>query len=106
MSVTTAILNWLRAGYPDGVPATDYFPILALLNRQLNQAEVQSVVDALLASGDEVSRVDIGVAVSKITSEVPSEADMLRVAHRLADHAPHLIDPDTVEQLQRSNESA
>ena len=27
------VLDWLRAGYPDGVPPRDYFPLIALLRR-------------------------------------------------------------------------
>lgn len=30
-------LNWLRAGYPGGVPDTDYQPLLALLRRRLTE---------------------------------------------------------------------
>ena len=26
-----AILNWMREGYPEGIPPTDYLPVLALL---------------------------------------------------------------------------
>lgn len=79
----SAILHWLHAGYPEGVPPTDYFPLLALLNRQLTSDEVQRVVDALLAEGDEVTRLDIAVAVTKLTNELPSEQDLQRVAARL-----------------------
>lgn len=79
-----AILNWLHAGYPEGVPATDYFPLLALLNRQLTPDEVAAVATSLMADGDEVTRVDIGVAVTKLTNELPSEDDLRRVAARLA----------------------
>ena len=31
----TAILNWLREGYPEGIPPTDYLPVLALLPRHI-----------------------------------------------------------------------
>ena len=31
----TAILNWLREGYPDGIPPTDYLPVVALLPRHI-----------------------------------------------------------------------
>jgi Protein of unknown function (DUF3349) len=39
----TAIINWLRAGYPNGVPPTDYIPVLALLSRRLTTDEVKAV---------------------------------------------------------------
>jgi len=79
----TAILNWLHAGYPEGVPPTDYFPLLALLNRQLTHDEVKAVAESLIAEGDEITRVDIAVAVTKLTNELPSEQDLHRVAARL-----------------------
>ena len=34
------VLKWLRAGYPDGVPPKDYYPVLALLKRSLTEDEV------------------------------------------------------------------
>ena len=34
----TAILNWLREGYPEGIPPTDYLPVLALLPRHIESA--------------------------------------------------------------------
>ena len=30
----TKIVAWLQAGYPDGIPATDRVPLLALLSRR------------------------------------------------------------------------
>ena len=32
-----SVLNWLHEGYPEGVPPTDYFPLLALLKRSLSR---------------------------------------------------------------------
>jgi hypothetical protein len=33
------IVAYLRAGYPEGVPANDYVPLLALLRRRLSDDE-------------------------------------------------------------------
>ncbi|MDR2280570.1 MAG: DUF3349 domain-containing protein, partial [Gordonia sp. (in: high G+C Gram-positive bacteria)] len=33
------VVNWIRAGYPDGVPAADYPPLLALLTPVLTESE-------------------------------------------------------------------
>ena len=38
----TSIVAWLRAGYPEGIPPTDYFPVLALLSRRLSNDEVKA----------------------------------------------------------------
>ena len=43
------IVEWLRAGYPEGVPEQDYQPLLALLSKQLtptapaDEADVERV---------------------------------------------------------------
>lgn len=37
------ILGWVRAGYPLGVPATDTFPVLAVLPHQLSYAELSLI---------------------------------------------------------------
>ena len=39
----SSIVAWLRAGYPEGIPPTDYFPVLALLTRRLSNDEVKLV---------------------------------------------------------------
>jgi hypothetical protein len=31
----SAVVDWLRAGYPQGIPERDYVPLLALLARRL-----------------------------------------------------------------------
>lgn len=84
------IVDWLRAGYPDGVPSTDYQPLLALLDRQLTKDEVKEVTRELIddaqltPSGVEpITRVDAGVAISGHTHEMPLEKDITRVRERL-----------------------
>jgi len=79
----TSIVAWLRAGYPDGVPPTDYFPLLALLSRRLSNDEVKAVARALMHRG-EFDNVDIGVLITQFTDEMPSPDDIERVRARLA----------------------
>lgn len=79
-----AILDWLRAGYPDGVPATDYVPLIALLRRQLSHAEVKQIVGILAEEGDDITKVDIAVAILHVTDALPSQEDLQRVAAKLA----------------------
>jgi hypothetical protein len=46
-----SILNWLRAGYPGGVPGPDRVPLLALLrNTPLTEDEVREVVREITAA--------------------------------------------------------
>ena len=45
-----SILNWLRAGYPNGVPGPDRVPLLALLrSTPLTEDQVKEVVAHLTA---------------------------------------------------------
>jgi hypothetical protein len=79
----TSIVNWLTAGYPEGIPPTDYFPVLALLSRRLSSDEVKAVASELMQRGD-FDDVDIGVLITQITDQLPSPDDIERVRTRLA----------------------
>lgn len=76
---------FVRAGYPQGVPETDYIPLLALLRRRLSDDEVEMVATHLAASHDlNIDTADIGVAITRITNELPSANDLERVQRWLA----------------------
>jgi hypothetical protein len=78
-----SVVTWLRAGYPDGIPPTDYFPVLALLSRRLSNDEVKLVARELMQRGD-FDHVDIGVLITQLIDELPSPEDVERVRERLA----------------------
>jgi hypothetical protein len=79
----TKIVAWLQAGYPDGIPAKDRVPLMALLSRRLTNDETKSVAKALINRG-EFDHVDIGVLITHITDELPRDEDVERVRARLA----------------------
>lgn len=81
--IISAIIAWLRAGYPEGIPPTDYFPVLALLSRRLTHDEVKEVAADLMTRGD-FDHVDIGVMITQITDDLPAPDDVERVRVRLA----------------------
>jgi hypothetical protein len=81
----SSVVAWLRAGYPEGIPPTDYIPVLALLSRRLSNDEVKLVAGELMGRG-EFDHVDIGVLITQITDELPTPADVERVRERLAVH--------------------
>jgi Protein of unknown function (DUF3349) len=87
-----SVVSWLRAGYPEGVPPTDTFALLALLANRLSNDEVKLVANALMERGD-FDKIDIGVLISKLTDELPSETDIERVRDRLAAKGWPLDDP-------------
>jgi phosphate transport system protein len=81
------VLAFVRAGYPRGFPRTDYFPLLALLRRRLSDDEVTAVARALAGRGElNIETADIGAAITRITDELPSSADVDRVKHSLSLH--------------------
>jgi Protein of unknown function (DUF3349) len=83
--VLTRVVGFLRAGYPKGVPAHDYIPLLALLRRRLSDDEVIAVATELMADGRmPVDGTDVRVAITKLTDEMPSPEDTERVKRRLA----------------------
>ncbi|GGF96089.1 hypothetical protein GCM10007304_07560 [Rhodococcoides trifolii] len=89
--VINSIVQWLRAGYPNGVPEHDYVPLMALLSRRLSPGEVQELVDELARTG--ADKADIGAAITKVTDELPLDTDMDRVRSRLAAGGWPLADP-------------
>ncbi len=81
------VVRWLRAGYPAGLPEQDFVPLIALLRRRLTDAEVTAVGSQLVAAGDQpASRVDVGTAIARVTSELPSDNDVDRVRRYLVEH--------------------
>jgi hypothetical protein len=81
------VVDWLRAGYPSGVPAQDFVPLVALLRRRLSDEEVSAVARELVEAGVVPSGpVDIGAAIAKVTTELPSQEDVARVRGYLSDH--------------------
>jgi len=76
----SSVVNWLRAGYPNGVPDSDYIPLLAILSRRLSNDEVAEVAKELVDTGTlPADNVDIGVVITQVTDEMPREEDVQRV---------------------------
>jgi hypothetical protein len=84
-SALARIVNWLREGYPGGVPEHDYLPLLALLERRLTRSEVKKIAKALRrADVSPAGPSDIAAAISHYTHVEPSENDLRRVRDQLA----------------------
>lgn len=86
-SLFESAVNWIRKGYPEGVPPTDFPPLLALLIRTLDETEVTDV--ALRLARDHsldtpLTDENIAAAIAKVTSEEPTEEEINQVAGRLA----------------------
>ena len=95
-SVTTttllhSILNWLRAGYPEGVPDHDRVPLLELLRATpLTDDQIKEVVrhittddSAALADG-EIGEDEIAEFIKGVSHHDAGPENVQRVAARLA----------------------
>jgi hypothetical protein len=85
-SVMRRLVTWVRQGYPTGVPAADFVPLIALLSRRLTTDEIAVIVSELRGAGvlpSETGR--IGAAIMGTTKEVPSIEEIERVRHHLAE---------------------
>ncbi|MGB8404427.1 MAG: DUF3349 domain-containing protein [Mycobacterium sp.] len=85
------MINWLRAGYPDGVPGPDRVPLLALLrSTPLTDDQVKEVVRNITASGSEaladgaITADEIESFISDVTHHDAGPENVQRVAAKLA----------------------
>lgn len=93
MSDTTATfasraLEWLRAGYPAGVPRQDYVVLLGLLRRKLTDVEVHRIstdLAQLAEAGTDITVTDVEQLISEATLDAePAPEDVARVSAHLA----------------------
>jgi Protein of unknown function (DUF3349) len=90
-SLLGSILNWLRAGYPEGVPGPDRVPLLALLRATpLTEEQVTEVVKNLTADGStavadgSIDDDEIASFISDVTHHDAGPDNVKRVAAKLA----------------------
>jgi Protein of unknown function (DUF3349) len=90
-SLLSSILNWLRAGYPEGVPGPDRVPLLALLrSTPLTEDQIREVIRNITADGspalaDGTIREDeIEAFIKDVTHRDAGSEDVKRVAAKLA----------------------
>jgi len=80
------VINWLRAGYPSGVPGPDRVPLLALLrNTPLSEDDVRDVVREI---SEEESHAPAG-----------HQIDRDEIEHFIADHVHHDAGPENVKRV-------
>lgn len=93
--VLSRIVEWLRAGYPEGVPDVDYIPLFALLGSQLTDDEVAAIAKELQNESKPESADAIRHAIMAVTDhQQPQDADIARVRSRLAAGGWPLERPD------------
>jgi hypothetical protein len=90
-SLLHSILNWLRAGYPDGVPGPDRVPLLSLLRATpLTEEQIKEVVGHLTEAGSaatadgEIDTDEIAAFIQDVTHHDAGPENVQRVAAKLA----------------------
>jgi hypothetical protein len=85
-NLLTSVVDWLRKGYPDGIPPKDFPPLLALLQRTLKPEDVHAICAQLIAENPdgEISAKTVADSVEQLKSAPPSEAEVQEVATKLA----------------------
>jgi Protein of unknown function (DUF3349) len=90
-SLVSSILNWLRAGYPDGVPGSDRVPLLALLrSTPLTDDQIKEVVRNITANGSgalidgEIDQDEIAGFIKDVSHHDAGPENVQRVAAKLA----------------------
>jgi Protein of unknown function (DUF3349) len=90
-SLLSSILDWLRAGYPEGVPGPDRVPLLALLRATpLTDEQIKEVVRNITADGStaiadgSINDDEIAAFISDVTEHDAGPENVQRVAAKLA----------------------
>jgi hypothetical protein len=90
-SLLQSILDWLRAGYPEGVPGPDRVPLLALLRATpLTEDQIKEVVRNITADGSSATADgsmddgEIAAFIKDVTHHDAGPENVQRVAATLA----------------------
>lgn len=93
-SFLARIAGWMRAGYPEGVPEHDYYPLLALLRKELSDEEIVLIAEELSSSPAPESAAGLRKAIGDATRATVSDHDIARARSRLAAGGWPLAPPD------------
>jgi hypothetical protein len=90
-------VEWLRAGYPTGVPRQDYVVLLGLLQRTLTEDEVRGIArrlaDESVFNDEPVGAEDIETMIKASVLQPARPEDVARVSAHLAAGGWPLADP-------------
>ncbi|WP_080793305.1 DUF3349 domain-containing protein [Corynebacterium pacaense] len=90
--VAARVLNWLRQGYPNGIPNHDTFALFYVLERELTEADLRELTEMIIAEGESttlrpepITREQIGRLILRIHAQAPLEEDITRIRDALKD---------------------
>jgi hypothetical protein len=93
----TRTLDWLRAGYPTGVPKHDYIALLGVLRVKLSEDEIRKIArdlaDQSQKSDEPITSEDIEKIIDEQMLQDATPADVARVSAHLAAGGWPLADP-------------
>ena len=96
-SFPVRVLNWLRQGYPSGIPNQDTFALFFVLERELTEADLRELAELIIAEGDAttlrakpITREAIARLIEHVHNQPPEEEDITRIQHMLNEQGfPH-----------------
>lgn len=91
-SIAVRVLNWLRQGYPNGIPNHDTFALFYVLERELTEEDLRDLTELIIAEGESttlrpapITREQIGRLILKVHAQSPVEEDITRIRQALID---------------------
>lgn len=79
-----SVIYWLRSGYPDDAPVTGYSPLLALNGSpSLTPQQTQHALAHLSSRSATGDIIDIQVAITAATGQLPTDTQTAAIAHEL-----------------------
>lgn len=89
-NIASRALNWLRQGYPSGIPNHDTFALFYVLERELTEQDLNELVELIIAEGESttlhpkpITREQIGKLISQVHDQQPEEEDISRIQEKL-----------------------
>jgi hypothetical protein len=79
----SSIINWLRSGYPQGVPDHDYLPLFALLASRLTTEQLNDVAILLEGDASSATAAAIRAAIETVTDGDVHDVDIANVRAHL-----------------------
>lgn len=83
-----SVLDWLRAGYPEGIPPKDHFALLSVLRRKLTDEDISEILELSVATAHEhpqrhVDYDTLRQIIAGVLQEQPTDEDLERVTEQL-----------------------
>lgn len=88
-SLASRMLEWLRQGYPHGLRAKDTYAVLYVLERELNDDDLEKVFTAMIEASEKdpqtrnITREDIAKHIEFIHRQAPCLEDIDHVRELL-----------------------